>query len=578
MDAESRQPRIQGLFLFFLFIFIISGLNAQEFPTAPLPYDASPPWWRQALGGAVTGPPAAQAESVVMVCDGGNVKAYSWQGRPLWDYFARGRLMPYITRSREGTSYICRTSGILIALNRAGRELWRINLGEALAAPVITGWDGRIFVFTPRRIICYTASGYTLWSKQLEKPIALPPAKDEEGGFFLVLEDGELLRINAFGRTITEKLASAPVTAAVVRLAKGNSILFFYHDGTMELLNTADGGREPLKGIPQPLFPVAAAGWGSNAALLMNDGKAAYLSMDQRRILWTGGTHLSPVEITGNFEANLFADERGIYLTSRTGASAFADDGRRLWTIRLRGTAAIPSFSDEGVLYSGGQDWILNAYKLEERVRAQRRVLYGPASEGNYGTGEPHPELWAGYYFRYNEEDMRVRFGEISRAVQEGGVGEHEKEYASRLMDIAGSSLKSPGSELQPPVFVRYRVEAVRLLAYIGSRETVPFLAELFTLDNDALVKAAAAEALGKIGVDPEGLALQAFSNAVFPPGPLRDEHALTSVAAATGAICRFSGPPLSDAGVRILTSLAAPDRPPQVRNQAERELKTLRR
>jgi outer membrane protein assembly factor BamB len=486
--------------------------------------------------------------------------------------------MPYVTRSREGTSYICRTNGILIALNRAGRELWRINLDEPLAAPVITGWDGRLFVVTPGKIICYTASGYTLWSKKLEKPIALKPAKDEEGGFFLVLEDGELLRIDAFGRTITEKLASAPVTAAVVRLAKGNFILFFYPDGTMELLDTAGGGREPLKGIPRPVFPVAAAGWGSNAALLMRDGKVAYLSIDQRRILWTGETHLSPADIKGNFEANLFVDERGVYLTSRTGASAFAGDGRRLWLIRLRGAAAIPSFSDEGVLYSGGQDWILNAYKLEERVRAQKRVLYGPAPEGDYGTGTPHPELWADYYFRYNEEDMRVRFGEMSRAIQEGRVGEHEKEYASRLMDIAGSSLKSSRSELQPPVFVRYRAEAVRLLAYIGSRETVPFLTELFTQDSDTLVKAAAAEALGKIGVDPEGLALRAFSNAVFPPAPLRDEHALTSVAAATGAICRFSGPPLSDAGVRILTSLAGPDRPPQVRNQAERELKTLRR
>jgi outer membrane protein assembly factor BamB len=345
----------------------------------------------------------------------------------------------------------------------------------------------------------------------------------------------------------------------------------------MELLNTADGGREALKGIPQPVFPVVTAGWGSNAALLMKDGKVAYLSIDQRRILWAGETHLSPEDIKGNFEANLFADERGIYLTSRTGASAFADDGRRLWLIRIRGAAAIPSFSDEGVLYSGGQDWILNAYKLEERVRAQKRVLYGPAPEGNYGTGEPHPELWEDYYFRYHEEDMDSMFAAIKLAIQEGRIGEREKEYASRLMDIAGSSLKSPRSELQPPVFVRHRVEAARLLAYIGSRETVAFLAELFTLDSDTLVKAAAAEALGKIGVDPEGLALRAFSNAIFPPGSLRDEQALVSVAAAAGAICRFSGPPLSDAGVRILTSLAGPDRPLPVRNQAERELKTLR-
>jgi outer membrane protein assembly factor BamB len=578
MDVENRRAVIQGLLFFFLFIFLIPGSGAQEFPPDPLPYE-DPPWWRQALGGAVTGHPAAQAESVVMVCDGGNVKAYSWQGRPLWDYFARGRLMPYVTRSREGTSYICRTNGILIALNRAGRELWQISLGEPLAAPVITGWDGRIFVFTSRKIICFTASGYTLWSKHLEKAIALKPARDEEGGVFLVLENGELLRINAFGRTVSEKLATVPAAAAVLRMEKGTSILFFYPSGAMELLNTIDGSREPFTGAPRPVFPIAAAGWGSGAALLLRDGKAAFLSMTQRKILWTGDTHLSPGDILApGFEAGLFADERGVYVLTRTGASAFAHDGRRLWIIRLRGTAALPSFSDEGVLYSGGQDWILYAYRLEERVRAQRRVLYGPAPEGDYGLGTPHPELWADYYFRYNEEDMRVRFGEISRAIQEGNVGEHEKEYVFRLMDIAGSFPENPRSGLRPPVFVQYRAEALRLLAYIGSRETAPFLADLFTRDSDTLIKAAAAEALGKIGVDPEGLALRAFSDAVFPPAPLRDEHALTSVAAATGAICRFSGPPLSDAGVRILTSLAGPERPSAARTQAERELKTLRR
>ncbi|GHU65788.1 hypothetical protein FACS189447_05390 [Spirochaetia bacterium] len=563
-----------------LCIFSAANSYAQSLPPDPPPFDA-PPWWRQALGGAVTGQPASQAESVIMTVDGGNVKAYSYQGRSLWNYFARGRLIPYVTRSREGTSYICRTNGILIALNRAGRELWQINLGEVLAAPVLVGWDGRLFVFTSKRITCYTASGYTLWSRNLEKPIALKPIKDETGGFFLVLDDGELLRINAFGSTLSDKLESAPVGAVTLKLNKSNdvSLLFFYAAGNMELFNTRTGDREALKGVPYPFAPLAAASMGANAALLLNDGKLAFLSMDQRKILWTKDTHITPEDLAGSrIEANLSMDERGIYLLTKTGAVGFTEDGRRLWLIRIKGSGALPSFSDEGVLYSGGTDWILYAYRLEERVKAQKRVLYGPAPEGEYGVGKPIALFAADDYFRYSEEDMERQLREISQAIRSGQIGEHEKEYASYLMDIGGSAVETPRTGVRPPVFVRHRSEAVRLLAYFGSRETVPFLADLFTRENDPLVKAAAAEALGRIGVDPEGLALRAFSNAVYPPAPLRDEHALAAIASAAGAICRFSGPPLSDAGVRILTALCSSERPGSVRALAEGELKTLRR
>jgi len=115
--------------------------------------------WRQAVGGAVIGRPTVQAQSVVMALDGGNIKAYSSSGRPLWSFSAKGRLSPFVTRSLEGTSYICRTNGVFIAVNRVGRELWRTNIGQALAGPVVLGWDGRVFIPGAKKIVCYTRRG-----------------------------------------------------------------------------------------------------------------------------------------------------------------------------------------------------------------------------------------------------------------------------------------------------------------------------------------------------------------------------------------------------------------------------------
>ena len=545
------------------------------------------PFWQQAIGGVVIGPPLPQAESVVMVTDGGNIKAYNWEGKALWDYFARGRLQPFISRSIEGATYVCRTNGILIAVNRSGREIWRKNLREPLTAPVMIGWDSRIFVFTAKHIYCYTASGFSLWSRSLEKAIALKPHHDGQGGFLLVLEDGELLRVNAFGQVSRDQLRAIPLAGIPVEVMEEHRLLFIYPSGVMELFDTGKGEWETLK-INLGAAPVAAAGRGSHAAVLLHDGRIAYLSLNDRELLWTGETHVSYISVdransTGEnlIEATFFIDERGVYFLTKDGAAGFAEDGKRLWLIRLQGTTSLPAFSGEGILYSGGEDWILYAYKMEEQAPVRKSPLYSPAPPGIYGTGIPQPDFWAKYPHRYREEVMKPWFTEIERAIREGQVGENEKEYASWLIEIAGSfliyaHLQNSWPELHHPVFVRYRTQALRLLAYIGSRETVPFLVDVFVREKEPLVKAAVAETLALIGVDPGGIALKAFTSALYPPTSLRDEHALTAIAAATGAICRFSGPPLSDTGLHILTILGTYSMPPAARFRAQQELQTL--
>jgi outer membrane protein assembly factor BamB len=204
--------------------------------------------------------------------------------------------------------------------------------------------------------------------------------------------------------------------------------------------------------------------------------------------------------------------------------------------------------------------------------------VYGPAPEGSYGTGSPPPSPWADYYFRFDEKELDTQLDIIGRALKAGRIGTEELNYTAYLMEAAGGEYNRPNaSRTHPSVNVRHRVRALQFLAIIGSRETIPFLTAVFNNDDEPVIKAAAAEAIGSIGIDPDGLALQAFLGAIFPAGPLRDEHVLVSIAAATGALCRFSGPPLSDMGVKILTLLTGSGMPGVVQQRARRELGTLR-
>jgi outer membrane protein assembly factor BamB len=518
--------------------------------------------WRRALGGVITGYPTVQVESVVMTLDGGNVKAYSSSGTALWNYSARGRLSPFVTRSREGTSYFSRTNGVFIAVNRSGRELWRQSPGGPLSGAVVTGWDGRIFVPTGKKISCYTAAGGLLWSREFDWNIALSPLLDQRGGIVLALENRELLRFDPFGRSLSRELERAP--RSVASLEDGR-FLVLYENGGPEILDFSDSAGKPLPQLPSQ--PLAAIGRGNTAAICLSDGKTMLLGKDGE-VLWTGESHIS-VKRSAASEAAVLYDERGIYVLSISGATGFTNDGRRLWYTLIENAAAIPAFGDDGTLYSGGLDWILYAYKMEDRIKPEKQSLYGPAPLGSYGTGNPPPSPWVD--FRSEETHLRTQFELIASSIKSGEVGENEIAWTASLMETASGEYNRSAI----PAPVQYRVQALRLLGQIGSRETIPYLTTIFSKDREPVVRAAAAEAIGAIGIDPEGIALQAFMWA-SSPGLAKDEQVLVSVASATGALCRFSGPPLSDTGVRILTLLASSGQPGAAR-RAQRELASLR-
>ncbi|MDR2518182.1 MAG: PQQ-like beta-propeller repeat protein [Spirochaetaceae bacterium] len=536
--------------------------------------------WKQPLDGQVIGLPSVQAGSVAVVCEGGNLSVYSRQGNALWTYNAGGKLSPFVTRSREGTIYICRTNGQLIAVNRIGRELWRRALASPLSGPVLIGWDGRLFAPTRSALSCYTIGGALLWHKAFASPIAVNPREDKRGGVIMALENAEVLRIDPFGRTGTTRLAEVPallLSAAGSDGPEGGAeipVLVFYKNGAAEIIGSG-AAYPPLPKLASP--PVGGASRNGNAAVTLGDGQVILIRAASAEILWAEKSGVTPVETGGRGkEAAMLYDERGIYMLSKAGAAGFNEDGERLWFLRVVGAASLPIFSDEGVLYSGGSDWNLYAYRLEDRILLSRTSLYGPAPEGSYGLGFPFPPR-RDYANRFSRAELRNRFSAIDKALQDGDVGEREKEFTAYLMEAASSVRNNTRLSLtKPPVQAEQRIEAAGLLSRLGSKELIPFLADLFSHDPEPLVQAAAARAIGRIGVDPDGLALGAFSRAVIPSNRMKNEQLLLAVAASAGALCRFSGPPVSGAGAAVLIALAGQDKPARVRAQALQEISSL--
>ena len=545
--------------------------------------------WRHAVGGIVLGQPVVQGRSVAMVLDGGSLRAHCLSGRRLWSFSARGRLSPYLTRSSMGVSYIGRTNGTLIAVNGSGREIWRSNLGEELSAPVVLGWDGRVFAPTSRSISCFTAAGTLLWRRDFSYRISAGPWQDQNGGILLALESGDALRVGPFGDVTTWRLPSAPVVmVSVMRPATRNpstesssasatarpAILSLHRGGDVWLLDPAQPCAPPVSLPRLASAPVAAVGRGERAAALLASGEVLMLS-HEGEVLWSADSHIRGSEAS---EVSLTYDGRGVYVLSQATATAFSCDGERLWLAALRNVSGIPAFGDNGVLFSGSANWIFYAWELEDANSVLSRARNGAAPEASYGMGNPPPSSLAGSPMRFNDGVVRAELDAIQRGILAGSVGENEPEWIAFLKETAEAGIR-PGSSAisaQPRVAVTHRVRALHLLGRIGSSESVPWLAQFFGREHNPTVRAAAAAAIGGIGFDPCGRAIGEFAAVARPGSQTRDELVLLSVAAATGSLCRISGPAAYDGGVRVLTLLGSPSQPASVQRQARRELESL--
>jgi outer membrane protein assembly factor BamB len=446
------------------------------------------------------------------------------------------------------------------------------------------------------------------------------------GGFTMLLENGSILEGNAFGRIIARELPPESIflqeNHRETRQQKGESgpvreppppvltqalpleretLLLLYNDGSAVLLPRAsDAAPRTTNAAPVTTnaastttdamllpkiggIPVAAASRGNRAAIMLSGGRLVLIGGEGGAengkngpdVLWSAETHIGTVNPE---TVKLVYNERGIYALSRTGITGFSEKGEKILSFILRNTSSLPALGEDGTLYAGGNDWILYAFHTEGEKRPVPKSA-GAGARRSYGTADPRLSTLEQYPYVFEENEINRDLREIDRLTRAGTTGEYERLTIAYLMEIATGLREHtlPRVPGNAPLSPYYRAEALRLLGYIGSRETIPFLAHVCSVDPEPAVKAAAAAAIGRIGVDPEGIAFRAFTNMIYPPGPSQDERVLLAVASAIGALCRFSGPPLSETGAKLLAALQSPERALTVQRRAREELSSLR-
>ncbi|MCL2320337.1 MAG: PQQ-binding-like beta-propeller repeat protein [Treponema sp.] len=594
--GNIRARRVFLLAGFFVFVFLSPGfLGAQSSGTAAAPKRVTPssmqvaaaPVWNQDLGDLVYGQPYLQAESAVVACTQGSIKSFYLTGTPLWSFDPQDAVTPFIARSVEGAAYICNKAGSFKAVNRVGRELWRINLSTPISYPPVVGWDGRVFICVGSEVICRTAAGRPLWSIDLGSPMAVAPQLDHAGSLVTVLENRDFVRVGQFSNVERIRLDRHPLLIVSLKSDVQDGYVLFYPSGETEKISysekAARGGKLSRSSFPTlPAVPAAAVSKGEQYAVTLKDGRVQFMD-GSGKVLWTGNTHETAVEkgpanLDKDHAAMVF-DERGVYSISTRGATGFAVDGRRRFILKIAEASSIPGLSDEGILYVCGKDKSLYAYKLDSKPRnVPRSRYYGPDPEGSYGMGNPPPSPWSTDNHRFQDDQQALMYATISKAIDSGQLGEAEPVYVAYLMEMIGFFLNDPHySRVRPAVKPPQRVALIRLLGKVGSRETVPFLWMIFDKDQEPSIKAACAEAIGTIGVDPKGSTFESYNFLLAANNPNRDPQLLMSATSSIAALCRFSGPPLSGEGILLLRYFASLTWAPNtVKAQIKNELDAL--
>ena len=564
------------------------GAVAQKITPAAMPVAAAPVW-DQNLNDLVYGQPFLQAESAVVACASGSIKSFFMTGTALWSFDPQDAVTPFIARSVEGASYVCNSAGSFKAINRVGRELWRVNLEKPIGFPPVVGWDGRVFIPAGSMLYCRTAAGHSLWSEDLGSPITVAPLLDHAGSLATVLANGDFIRVNQFSALERIKLDREPLLIVSLKSSSLDTYVLFYPTGEAETVlynEKSPRGKKLSRGkFPSlPAVPAAAVSKGDQFAVTLRDGRVQLMN-SSGQVLWTGNSHETTAEkgsaALDKSHAAMVFDERGIYVLTTKGATGFAADGRRRFILKFTEASSIPALSEEGLLYVCGKDKALHTYKLEYKIRnVPRSKYYGPDPEGSYGMGNPPPSPWSTDNQRYNDDQQALMYATIDKAISAGQLGEDEPAYMGYMFEMIGFFLNDPHySKVRPAVKPPQRVALIRLLGKIGSRETVPFLWNIFDKDPEPSVKAACAEAIGSIGVDPKGSTFESYNFLLAANNPNRDPQLLMSATSSVAALCRFSGPPLSAEGILLLRYFSNLSwAPNSIKNQIKNEVDALYR
>lgn len=490
--------------------------------------------WRAALGSRPSGSPVVSYDGTILVpTASGTLMAFAPTGRERWRF--RSPDGPCLTPALgvDGSVYLPAQGGTLHSLAYDGRERWRFRSGSQLDSPPAVGADGNLYLGTSdRRLLCLAPSGERRWELALPGEVSTP-AVGADG--FLYVGAAGVHRVSPEGSPVWSFPIPARTAAPVL---------------------TVDGA-------------IVAGAW---------NGRLYALSPE--------GTRLWEVRLPAPIAESPAAAGDVLYVaTASPRLYAVSVEGAVRWSFAAKQSVGIPALARDGGLYLGAEDWIfysLGVPAVRPPVSGWPVYLHDHQNTGRAGALQDLDNaaalLLKALAFSDSPELKLMALVDIQRYLRgERYLGVHVQILEEILGFLAseGVTIRRRESGALVGSHPEVRAATCRVLAELGTEGARLQLLSVLGNDDDLASRVAAMQALGVLGLDPDGRLARLVSS-IPPRGG--EEILLAAGAEALGRIALSPRGAVHPDCLRALARLGLREYPPVVRRRAAGFVEELQR
>ncbi len=575
MAAELPEPgrfrrfrRRLSTILFLGFMLVPSAAGAQEAGDDAM---SDTPLWRRALAGAIDAYPAQGPNGdIYVVADDRALHSLDPEtGKLNWIYRPGGRLRNLLMVAPDGTIYVQNDRQELYAVTPGGTGRWKLNMQQEPSALPAASPDGRLIVpLTGGRIVGVSRHGRILWTRDEIAEASAGPVVDSEGIAWVPLSDGRIVALDYYGEPVAEADAGGPVSVAALdglgRIWAGG----YY--GRISVFDTrlpeGEAGEVPSL---EPLFVLRPGSSRTVSILTGPDGDALIFQADGTTLeVGTGGEELSRRSLAVSGGAASAAADGTLFLPAADGSIRVLDTEGQETVLRASSVLAEPLLTQEGILVSGGGDWILYAWEALPPGPGWRQFRGDSRRSGTFPMPAPildrrEARRDAGFFYREKmalSNDISERMSLIRELESYPDSQSMHKDLPwvdlllEDLAEVGTTRVVSPYDEpLQSQPLVRAR--AYTLLAESEDFRTRSILLSCLAKEEDQLALAAGFRALGYIGVDWDGASLRMMADRFRRSSPA-SERLVVETARALADLVRYNGDLSDPSGYDLMNNL----------------------
>ena len=423
--------------------------------------------------------------------------------------------MKGITLSERGLIFAATDEGWLFCLDHRGRIRWQKRMTAPPSAPPVyaAGW-GILYASSDQQIAAYSPGGERLWTALLSAPghTLLPLSF----GIAVATTAGTLSLFNYQGKLHwSQSLTDTPKTS----LLGGEKKLFLELDGEQVINFSSDGKRA------DGVFPVGGR----------------LLSVGSANTILVLALRAGQIKLSGPLES---------------------------FTYTLEAPFTGTVFADNEILFAGGEDWKIRAYRLPFMPEGPWSQPGGDGRRTYRGT-PPEEEAWdltildrtyLSELADSSDEGMKLQaLEEIEAGLQEKRYTGAEPSLIALVERLAGEGRENRSYEGKRVIndFPRVRWKAAALLGEWGDLASRETLLRIFSYEWEPQAAVAQARALGRLGSDPSGEATRLLASRVESLTS-KEERFLWGANAleVLEGFIRYNGDYPDPAGVRMIFSL----------------------